>query len=66
MTVKDYNSWMDWKKKYNKKNVDGVLLPEMNHIMNISTDERSSPNEYYKDAEFEVELIHEIKKWILK
>lgn len=66
VTVKDYNNWMDWKKKYNKKNVDGVLLPEMNHIMNISTDERSSPNEYYKDAEFEVELIQEIKKWILK
>lgn len=63
---KDYIIWQKMIIKQKFKHTKLVLLAQMNHIMNISTNEHSSPAEYMEEASFDKSIIKEISNFIFK
>lgn len=64
--LKDFYTWKKWAKKHNKNQVSLEIIPKMNHILNESENEKSSPNEYVQAASFSSNLIEVITQWVFQ
>lgn len=65
VTIEDFEIWKNWAQEISAENFSFLLIPQMNHILNITKNEYSLPKEYLLKGVPAQSLSDEITQWIL-